>query len=74
MIVSCDTRPERQIYHIGALILKEMQGASNFEVFDLFEKVRSVDSIPLNLYLLSLDWLFLLNAVIIEKGQIRRCS
>lgn len=75
MIVSKDINPEREVYYLGAMIIEIIEGVpNNIDFFDLYHKVRSLEGISMELYSLTLSWLFIVGAVEnIEEGNIRKC-
>lgn len=76
MIISKDTNPERDFYYLGAKlieILSESEG-KKYDFFSVYEKLKSSESISLNLFTLTLDWLFIIGAINSpEKGDIIKC-
>ena len=72
MIVSQDIHPDRQIYRLGALLLEVLQAIpeKQLRVFEVFEAVNRREKLSISLFCLTLDWLFLLGAVKLEKGAI----
>lgn len=76
MIVGRNTSPNYQVYNIGALILvvfKEKK-TKDISVIELYELVRTKQNISISLFSLGLDWLFILEAVKIDSGNIVLCS
>jgi len=76
MILGKDTNPKKQIYYISALVLNELKDADNaeFDFFDIFKSLKLKDNdITINLYSLSLDWLYLLGAIKKEKNRLIKC-
>lgn len=76
MIVSKDTNPEKDLYYLGALVLEILAATDTSEVdpVDVFVNLNSKIQITSNLYVLSLDWLYLLGAIEISKeGNIQKC-
>lgn len=71
MIIDTDTKPERQIYVIGAFILNELQESPNrhLKVFEVFENVNQLEPISIQTFFLALDWLFIINAVRDEDNE-----
>lgn len=74
MILPTDTRPELSLYFIGAKLLgvlqKFEQGRGNF--LDVYRALREEVDVSLKLYQLTLDWLFLINAAIVNsEGEVR---
>ncbi len=75
MIICKDIKPERQIYHLGALLLEVLQSTHNrnIELFDVFERMNSHETVSVNSFILTLDWLFLLGAITNDRGRIVKC-
>lgn len=75
MIISKDIKPERQIYRLGAMLLEILQDVPNksIEVFDIFVRMNSRETVSFNSFILVLDWLFLLGAISNSKGHIIKC-
>ena len=75
MIIGKDMKPERQIYHLGALLLEVLQNTSSrdIELFDAFEHMNSHETVSVNAFMLTLDWLFLLGAITNNGGRIVKC-
>lgn len=75
MIVGKDIKPERQIYHLGALLLEVLQDTPNrtIELFDVFEHMNSHKPVSVNAFILTLDWLFLLGVITNDKERIVKC-
>ncbi len=75
MIIGKDIKPERQIYHLGALLLEVLKYSPDgpINVFDVFEQMNKHKTISMNAFILTLDWLFLLGAVTNDKGRIVKC-
>jgi len=76
MIISKNTNPERDLYYLGGKVI-EVLAASNsdkYDYFDLYAKVNKEQTIGLNLFILTLDWLFILGVVKnSNNGCIERC-
>ncbi len=75
MIVSKDIKPERHLYRLGALFIDifDKIPEKRIETFNLFEKINQSETVSLNMYFLTLDWLFLLGAITITNGLIEKC-
>lgn len=75
MIISKDMKPERQVYYLGALLLEVLRDAPGrtVELFDMFEQMNSREVVSVNVFILTLDWLFLLGAISNDKGRIAIC-
>lgn len=75
MIVSSDIHPQRKIYYIGALIIQELKkiGTKEIDFFVLYTSLKEKEKISINLFSLSLDWLFLLGAIDKRNNKIIVC-
>jgi len=75
MIIGKDIKPERQIYHLGALLIEILQDIPNrnIELFDVFEQMNNYETVSMNAFILTLDWLFLLGAITNDRGRIIKC-
>ncbi|GAB4304843.1 MAG: hypothetical protein Kow0068_26400 [Marinilabiliales bacterium] len=76
MILGKDINPKKQIYYISALVLNELKSYDNteFDFFDVFNSLkRKEKDITINLYSLSLDWLYLLGAIKKDKNRLIKC-
>lgn len=69
MIVNKNINPERDLYYLGGKVIEILQDIdeNEFDYFEVFQRLNSQKSISLNLYILVLDWLFLLKAI--KKGK-----
>jgi hypothetical protein len=75
MIIGKDINPQRKIFYLGGVVLDTLKSTSNEEIsfFDLFGRVNNKEKISLSLFTLTLDWLFLLDAVSYSKGGLKKC-
>jgi len=75
VIVNQDNHPQRQLYYLGAKTLETLNskgGAVDF--FDIYQEIKIKEDISIRLFVLTIDWLFLLGAITSDKGLIERCS
>ncbi len=75
MILDRDIHPERKIYYLGSLVLNIIKDspADNIDVFDAFQELNKREKISMNLFILTLDWLFILGTVKMNRGKIQKC-
>ena len=73
MLLPDNIKPENSIYYTGAIILKSLQTKGNQSLDDLFNNVNTIQSMCFKVFMLSLDWLFLLNAAVINKEEVQLC-
>jgi len=76
MILDQDTRPEHQIYHLGAVLLDVLAGENDRFVDPqlAYERMNAEAPVSSGAFFLTLDWLFLLGAIAVAEGKIKRCS
>ena len=75
MIINQDMKPEKQLYHLGARlinILKDLPNR-NIELLYVFERMNRHESVSMCVFLLTLDWLFLLGVIAQDEGRIVKC-
>ena len=76
MIVNKDTNPERDVYYIGAKVIEILDTFSKNQVdfFQVFHVLNESEGVSMNLYSLTLDWLYLVGAVKnAPNGSIEKC-
>lgn len=74
MIIDKDSNPKDTIYYIAACTI-EVVSTNKYNVEDLYEilKERYNDSLDYTIYLLSLDFLFLIDKISISKEGFLEC-
>ena len=75
MIISKDTNPERELYYLGALVIEILQNSpkSKVDFFDAFQALNEQEPVSMNLFALTLDWLFLIGAVNSKESFVEKC-
>ncbi len=76
MIIDRNINPERDLYYLGGVLIDVLANKNNKEIdyMDLFSLFNQKQEITINLYSLTLDWLFILGLVTKgEKGKIKKC-
>lgn len=76
MIISRDINPERDFYYLGAKTIEILSTTDEDKVdfFYVYNKLKSSEDISLNLFTLTLDWLFIIGAISkSQKGYIIKC-
>lgn len=75
MLLPDNIRPELTIYYNGAIILKELEIKNRYDIIDLYQKVKETNDMSFVTFMLSIDWLYLLQVAIInQNGEIEICS
>lgn len=76
MIVDKNINPERDLYYLGGVLIDLLSDkkANEFDYLDLYELLNKRLTISINLYSLTLDWLFILGAITKgENGKVIKC-
>lgn len=75
MLLPDGIHPEQSIYYNGAFVLKTVQQHRILDFLDLYSKIREIRGISMPVFVLCLDWLFLLNVITLNaQGQVELCS
>ncbi len=76
MIISKDINPERDFYYLGAKTIEILSSTEDdkMDFFSVFDALKSAEDISLNLFTLTLDWLFIIGVINkSQKGYIVKC-
>jgi len=74
MLVPDNIHPEQTIYFNGALVLKAIKEIQTIDMLDLYIKTNSEREMSMPVFLLCLDWLFLLDLITLNnQGKVERC-
>lgn len=75
MLLPDNVHPENSIYYNSAFVLEELQKQKNQKLLDLYQNVRLRRDISFPVFILCLDWLFLLDVIESNnKDNIKLCS
>jgi hypothetical protein len=75
MLLPDNIHPDNSVYYNGAFVLKELQSKREQEILDLYQNVRKDRKISFSLFILCIDWLYLIDvAKLNENGKIELCS
>jgi hypothetical protein len=74
MLLPDNIHPEHSIYYNGALVLKKLKDKSNQNMIELYQCLKEENSMSFSVFVLSLDWLFLIDlAQVDEEGCVGIC-
>ncbi len=74
MLLPDNIKPELTIYYNGAIILEELQLNNKYDIIDLYQKVKQKNNMSFMIFMLSIDWLYLIEVAIMNKnGEIELC-
>jgi len=74
MLLPDNIHPEYSVYYNGAIVLQVLQNNGNMELLELYEKAKSVKAMSFPLFILCLDWLYLIDAAVLKSGEVELCS
>lgn len=75
MLLPDNIQPGNSVYYIGALVLNEMEHVNVINIGELYINMKKKYNMSFQLMMLSLDWLYLINAIIVnDKGEVQLCS
>lgn len=74
MLLSDTIHPTRMVYYQGAQVLQTLQQEGSMTVGGLYARMNEKAGMSYPVLMLCLDWLYLIDAAIInEKGEVRLC-
>lgn len=75
MIVNKDIHPERKIYYLGALVIDLLKQLPSDEIdfFTAYQKLNDVEKVSMEIFSLTLDWLYVLGVIDGKNGYIKKC-
>jgi hypothetical protein len=75
MLLPDNVHPENCIYYNGAFVLQSIQNETSQDIIELYQNSKRLKEMSMPVFLLCLDWLFLLNLVSLnDQGRVERCS
>jgi hypothetical protein len=75
MLVPDNIHPEQTIYFNGSYVLAAIQKHRVVHMLDLYILTRAEREMSMPIFVLCLDWLFLLNLVTLnDNGRVELCS
>ncbi len=73
MLLPDNIHPENSIYYNGGIVLNIIQNNSNIEMLELFQLVKEVRNMSFTTFILSLDWLYLIDVAVLENEKVKLC-
>jgi hypothetical protein len=75
MLIPDNIHPEQTIYFNGAFVLKAIQEHRVMKMLDLYIQTTAERKMSMPVFVLCLDWLFLINLVTLnDDGKVQLCS
>ncbi|MDL2257331.1 hypothetical protein LJC06_03915 [Bacteroidales bacterium OttesenSCG-928-I14] len=75
MILGKDINPQKEIYYLGSIVIEvlKLSEKKDNDFFYLYRQVNEKERVSVNLFALTLDWLFILGLINNKNGLIHRC-
>jgi hypothetical protein len=70
MLIPDNINPNDTIYYNWYIIFKNIKQYWEKDIIDLYEIIKKEINISFSLYILCLDWLFLINLAILNKNNL----
>lgn len=75
MLLPDNIHPDHSIYYISSFLLEQLHNNSTQSILDLYENVINRKKISFPVYILCLDWLYLIGvAELNSRGDVQLCS
>lgn len=75
MLLPDNIHPENSIYYNGAFVIDSLKQDQKFNLLDLYQEVKAKRSMSFSVFILCLDWLYLIDVARINNlGEIELCS
>ena len=75
MLLPDNVHPELSIYYNGSILLRNLKKKNNQSVMDLFASIKTEHNMSFSTFMLSLDWLYLIDAAKVNtSGMVEVCS
>jgi len=75
IVINKDINPEREIYYLGAVVIEILKSIPHKEadLLDVFQLLNKRKRVSMNLFVLTLDWLYLVGSINHQEGCIVKC-
>jgi hypothetical protein len=75
MLLPDNIHPENSLYYNSSFVLSELQKNRSQSLLDLYQNVKNIKDISISVFILCLDWLFLIEVVKLNnKNEVSICS
>jgi hypothetical protein len=74
MLLPDNVHPENSVYYNASLVLKTLQEFDKLDMLDLYQKVIENKKMSFPVYILCLDWLYIINVAELNQGEVKLCS
>lgn len=74
MLLPDNIHPDNTIYYNGAFVLQSLQKKNVQTLLELYQNVRQNINLSFSIYVLCLDWLYLIDVAKIDNnGEVKLC-
>ena len=73
MLLPDNIHPENSIYYNGSIVLSVLQKQDNLEMLDLYAKTKEIRNMSFPVFVLCLDWLYLINIAELKNNKVELC-
>lgn len=75
MLIPDNVHPEQTIYYNGSVVLNLLYEHAGINMVDLYLKVKELHNMNIAVFILCIDWLYLLDVVEVNsKNEVVLCS
>lgn len=74
MLLPENIHPENTLYYNGALVLEILQEGKKIEFLELYNRVKQKKEMTFSIFILCLDWLYLIDLAELKNGIVELCS
>ncbi len=74
MLLPDNIHPENSIYFNASLVLETLQEFGKLDMLDLYQNVTKNKKMSFPVYILCLDWLYIINVAELNQGEVKLCS
>ena len=74
MLLPDNVHPENSIYYNGAIVLQVLENSDKLEMLELYNKANQVQNMSFPVFILCLDWLYLIDVAELKKEKVELCS
>lgn len=74
MLLPDNIHPENSIYFNASLVLQILQEFGKLDMLDLYQNVTKNKKMSFPVYILCLDWLYIINVAELNQGEVKLCS
>lgn len=75
IVINKEINPEREVYYLGAAVIDVLKSfaTDTVDMLDIFQELNKKKRISMNLFVLTLDWLYITGCIKQHNGQIAKC-